>query len=111
MAVRRPSVVTLGHVLNPRESARAPTLSESPDCAAVQWTGIVTSIAIEMLESGRVDAVVCVQNDENDRFTPKPVRRPKDVTAPKVRSNQLDQTRAQIPAAASLEGFTPCDFC
>ncbi len=33
----------------------------------------MTSIAIEMLESGRVDAVVCVQSDENDRFTPKPV--------------------------------------
>jgi hypothetical protein len=30
-------------------------------------------IAIEMLESGKVDAVVCVQSDENDRFTPKPV--------------------------------------
>ena len=30
-------------------------------------------IAIEMLESGKVDAVVCVQADENDRFTPKPV--------------------------------------
>lgn len=40
-----------------------------------QWTGIVTSIAIEMLESGRVDAVVCVQSDEDDRFTPKPVGR------------------------------------
>lgn len=39
----------------------------------MQWTGIVTSIAIEMLESGKVDAVVCVQNDENDRFGPKPV--------------------------------------
>ncbi len=33
----------------------------------------MTSIAIEMLESGRVDAVVCVQSDETDRFTPKPV--------------------------------------
>ncbi len=38
-----------------------------------QWTGVVTQIAIEMLESGAVDAVVCVQADENDRFTPKPV--------------------------------------
>lgn len=26
-----------------------------------------------MLESGKVDAVVCVQADEHDRFTPKPV--------------------------------------
>lgn len=32
-----------------------------------QWTGIVTKIAISMLESGAVDAVVCVQSDENDR--------------------------------------------
>ncbi|PNH06770.1 7-hydroxymethyl chlorophyll a reductase, chloroplastic [Tetrabaena socialis] len=30
-------------------------------------------IAIEMLSSGKVDAVVCVQSDENDRFAPKPV--------------------------------------
>jgi hypothetical protein len=32
-----------------------------------QWTGIVTRIAIQMLESGAVDAVVCVQSDEGDR--------------------------------------------
>lgn len=37
-----------------------------PPCHAPQ-------IAIEMLESGKVDAVVCVQSDESDRFTPKPV--------------------------------------
>ena len=41
--------------------------------AVAQWTGIVTSIAIEMLELGLVEAVVCVQNDENDRFKPRPV--------------------------------------
>ncbi|KAH7431941.1 hypothetical protein KP509_08G074700 [Ceratopteris richardii] len=38
-----------------------------------QWTGIVTSIATEMLKSKMVDAVVCVQSDPDDRFTPKPV--------------------------------------
>lgn len=26
-----------------------------------QWTGIVTTIAIEMLKAGIVDAVICVQ--------------------------------------------------
>lgn len=41
-----------------------------------QWTGIVTQIAIEMLEGGLVDAVVCVQNQEHDRFAPKPVSVP-----------------------------------
>lgn len=45
----------------------------APPVPGAQWTGIVTQIAIEMLESGRVEAVVCVQSEENDRFTPKPV--------------------------------------
>lgn len=44
-----------------------------PAVQGAQWTGIVTQIAIEMLESGRVEAVVCVQSDEHDRFKPKPV--------------------------------------
>jgi coenzyme F420 hydrogenase subunit beta len=38
-----------------------------------QWTGIVSSIAIEMLNRGLVEGVVCVQNTEDDRFQPKPV--------------------------------------
>lgn len=48
--------------------------TNSPPVPGAQWTGIVTQIAIEMLESGQVEAVVCVQSDEKDRFTPKPVR-------------------------------------
>lgn len=44
-----------------------------PAIKGAQWTGIVSQIAIEMLESGRVEAVVCVQSDDNDRFKPKPV--------------------------------------
>ena len=46
----------------------------APPVPGAQWTGVVTRIAIEMLESGQVEAVVCVQSDERDRFTPKPVR-------------------------------------
>jgi 3,8-divinyl protochlorophyllide a 8-vinyl-reductase (ferredoxin) len=38
-----------------------------------QWTGIVSSIAIEMLEKVMVEGVVCVQNTESDRFSPKPI--------------------------------------
>ena len=41
--------------------------------AGAQWTGIVSSIAIEMLNRGLVEGVVCVQNTEDDRFQPKPV--------------------------------------
>ena len=38
-----------------------------------QWTGIVSTIAIEMLESGKIEGVVCVQSSPDDRFTPVPV--------------------------------------
>lgn len=38
-----------------------------------QWTGIVSSIAVEMLTQGLVEGVVCVQNTEEDRFQPKPI--------------------------------------
>ena len=44
-----------------------------PAVEGAQWTGVVTQIAIDMLESGKVDAVICVQNDQDDRFKPKPV--------------------------------------
>jgi 7-hydroxymethyl chlorophyll a reductase len=43
-----------------------------PSVPGAQWTGIVTSIACTMLSQGLVDAVVCVQSDAEDRFTPKP---------------------------------------
>ncbi|KAL9232964.1 hypothetical protein vseg_008016 [Gypsophila vaccaria] len=50
-----------------------------------QWTGIVTTIAVEMLKKGLVDAVICVQSDPEDRFTPRPVlaRTPEEVIAAK----------------------------
>uniref|UniRef100_A0A6N2N7W3 Coenzyme F420 hydrogenase/dehydrogenase beta subunit N-terminal domain-containing protein n=1 Tax=Salix viminalis TaxID=40686 RepID=A0A6N2N7W3_SALVM len=50
-----------------------------------QWTGIVTTIAIEMLKSGMVEAVICVQSDPEDRFSPRPVlaRTPDEVLAAK----------------------------
>ncbi|MFM9265080.1 Coenzyme F420 hydrogenase/dehydrogenase, beta subunit C-terminal domain [Tychonema sp. BBK16] len=38
-----------------------------------QWTGIVSTIAIEMLEKGIVEGVVCVQNTKEDRFQPMPI--------------------------------------
>ncbi|MEI6429547.1 MAG: coenzyme F420 hydrogenase/dehydrogenase beta subunit N-terminal domain-containing protein, partial [Pseudanabaena sp. ELA607] len=38
-----------------------------------QWTGIVSSIAIEMLHRGLVEGVVCVQSKSDDRFGPMPV--------------------------------------
>lgn len=38
-----------------------------------QWTGIVSTIACEMLTQGIVEGVVCVQNTPEDRFQPMPV--------------------------------------
>lgn len=38
-----------------------------------QWTGIITSIAIEMLDSGKVDGVICVASDDADPKKPKPI--------------------------------------
>ncbi|MFN3360676.1 MAG: Coenzyme F420 hydrogenase/dehydrogenase, beta subunit C-terminal domain [Pseudanabaenaceae cyanobacterium] len=38
-----------------------------------QWTGIVTTIAIEMLTQGKVEGVICVQSHPADRFQPRPI--------------------------------------
>jgi 3,8-divinyl protochlorophyllide a 8-vinyl-reductase (ferredoxin) len=56
-----------------------------------QWTGIVSSIAIQMLTQGLVEGVVCVQNTEEDRFQPKPViaRTPEEILAARVNKPTL----------------------
>lgn len=40
---------------------------------AVLFAGVVTTIALEMLKSQKVQAVVCVASNEDDRFSPKPI--------------------------------------
>ena len=56
-----------------------------------QWTGIVSTIAIEMLESGKVEGVVCVQNTKEDRFQPLPIiaRTPEEILAARVNKPTL----------------------
>ncbi|MGB3653893.1 MAG: Coenzyme F420 hydrogenase/dehydrogenase, beta subunit C-terminal domain [Rivularia sp. (in: cyanobacteria)] len=56
-----------------------------------QWTGIVSAIAIQMLESGVVEGVVCVQNTQEDRFQPMPViaRTAEEILAAKVNKPTL----------------------
>ena len=56
-----------------------------------QWTGIVSSIAIAMLENEWVEGVVCVQNTDEDRFQPKPViaRTAEEVLAARVNKPTL----------------------
>ena len=43
-----------------------------PPLAGAQWTGIVSRIGVRALETGLVDAVLCVGQSEDDRFTPVP---------------------------------------
>ncbi len=56
-----------------------------------QWTGIVSTIAIEMLNQGKVDGVVCVQNTKEDRFQPMPIvaRSPEEILAARVNKPTL----------------------
>jgi coenzyme F420 hydrogenase subunit beta len=56
-----------------------------------QWTGIVSTIACEMLNRGLVEGVVCVQNTKEDRFQPMPViaRTPAEVLAARVNKPTL----------------------
>ncbi|BAY33832.1 coenzyme F420 hydrogenase/dehydrogenase beta subunit [Nostoc carneum NIES-2107] len=56
-----------------------------------QWTGIVSSLAIEMLNRGLVEGVVCVQNTKEDRFQPMPIiaRTPEEILAARVNKPTL----------------------
>lgn len=56
-----------------------------------QWTGIVSTLACEMLNQGLVEGVICVQNTPEDRFQPKIVvaRTPEEVLAAKVNKPTL----------------------
>ncbi|MBW4566860.1 MAG: Coenzyme F420 hydrogenase/dehydrogenase, beta subunit C-terminal domain [Tolypothrix carrinoi HA7290-LM1] len=59
--------------------------------AGAQWTGIVSSIAIEMLNRGIVEGVVCVQNTKEDRFQPMPIiaRTAEEILAARVNKPTL----------------------
>ena len=56
-----------------------------------QWTGIVSTIAIEMLNRRLVEGVVCVQNTQEDRFGPMPIvaRTPEEILAARVNKPTL----------------------
>jgi len=69
-----------------------------------QWTGIVSTIGVRALESGLVDAVLCVQQSEHDRFTPVPVlaRTPEQVLAARVNKPTLSpnlEVLEQLPGS------------
>lgn len=62
-----------------------------PPIDGAQWTGIVSRIGVRALETGLVDAVLCVQQSPEDRFTPIPIlaRTPEEVLAARVNKPTL----------------------
>ena len=56
-----------------------------------QWTGIISTIAINMLNHGLVEGVICVQNTKEDRFQPMPIiaRTPEEILAARVNKPTL----------------------
>ena len=72
--------------------------------AGSQWTGIVSRIGVRALETGLVDAVLCVGQSEEDRFTPVPrlARTPEDVLSARVNKPTLSpnlEVLEQLPGS------------
>lgn len=68
-----------------------------------QWTGIVSTIAIQMLENGLVEGVVCVQNSADDRFQPQPIiaRNREEILAAKVNKPTLSPNLSVLEQVAN----------
>ena len=72
--------------------------------AGAQWTGIVSRLGVRALETGLVDAVLCVQQSPDDRFTPMPVlaRTAEEVLAARVNKPTLSNNLSvleQLPGS------------
>jgi 3,8-divinyl protochlorophyllide a 8-vinyl-reductase (ferredoxin) len=75
-----------------------------PGLAGAQWTGIVSTLGARALEQGLVDAVLCVRQSADDRFTPEPVlaRTPEEVLAARVNKPTLSNNLSvleQLPGS------------
>ena len=72
-------------------SQRMVTARLAEPIEGAQWTGIVSRIGVRALETGLVDAVLCVGQSPDDRFTPVPVlaRTPEQVMAARVNKPTL----------------------
>lgn len=75
-----------------------------PSVPGAQWTGIVTAVACAALETGLVDAVVCVAGAADDPLCPRPTiaRSPAEVRAAAGVKPCLSPTLEVLPALRSL---------
>ncbi len=64
-----------------------------------QWTGITTGLAQDLLERGRVDAVLCMVPDDNDRWAPRPAI----ITEPAEMAQARGMRMGYAPLLALLE--------
>ncbi len=64
-----------------------------------QWTGLTTKLAEKLLESGKVEAVLCVGPDPYDRWKPQPIL----VTSPDAMQNARGMRMGYAPVLALLE--------
>jgi coenzyme F420 hydrogenase subunit beta len=71
----------------------------APAAPGAQWTGITTAIAAKLLETGAVDAVLCVAPDPADRWKPLPVI----VTDPAALAHVRGMRMGYAPTVALLE--------
>jgi len=85
-------------------SQRMVTARLAKPIEGAQWTGIVSRIGVRALETGLVDAVLCVGQSPDDRFTPVPVlaRTPEQVMAARVNKPTLSpnlEVLEQLPGS------------
>jgi len=85
-------------------SQRMVTARLAEPIEGAQWTGIVSRIGVRALETGLVDAVLCVGQSPDDRFTPVPVlaRTPEQVMAARVNKPTLSpnlEVLEQLPGS------------
>jgi coenzyme F420 hydrogenase subunit beta len=71
----------------------------APPAPGAQWTGIATTIAARLLETGAVDAVLTVAPDPADRWKPLPVI----VTDPAAMAHVRGMRMGYAPTVALLE--------
>ncbi len=73
--------------------------SLAPPLPGAQWTGITTRLAERLLETGRVDAVLTMAPDKDDRWRPVPVL----VTKPEGMAAVRGMRMGHAPLLALLE--------